>query len=710
MASLIATALPTAASGVPPVVPLSAGAFHSCALTAAGGVQCWGAGGDGALGNGTFDNSNTPVDVTGLTSDVAAISAGWYHTCALTTAGGVMCWGDNSGGQLGNGTFIRSNVPVPVTGLTSGVAAISGGGFHTCAVTTSGGVKCWGANGDGQLGDGTKTNRNTAVDVPALTSGATTIAAGFGHTCAVTTTGGVKCWGANASGQLGHGQLVTLGNVTFPDLTDRSTPVDVPALTTGVAAITAGEGHTCSLAINGNVHCWGDNAYGQVGDGTFDNRIVPVFVAGLTDVAAISSHGIHTCALTMTGGVNCWGIFAGGPPALSSGVAAIAAGYQHSCALLPSGVVTCWGRNDFGQLGNSTMNTFISGFESLSELAAAGGSVTTDREPDGATPGDPIEVTVTTPNAGTVSITESLRLPISAIDLGLLVQITAPAATAQNPLQITFTLDQSALPAGTTASSIVVKRNSVLVRDCPGASSAIPDDPCVSSRRTLGDDVVITILTSGASSWEFEMGAALVIRHIVINDNGGTLTCSSFSFQVNGSSVTPADADCETSVTVEAGTYTVSQPPVAGYTATDSGCSNVVLAAGSTATCTITNDDQPAPSSFTGFFGPVHNAPVVNMVKGGQAVPIKFSLAGDRGLAIFADGYPTSQAITCDTSAPLGNVEETVTAGASTLSYDPSTDQYVYVWKTSTTWAQSCRRLTIRLADGSEHGALFTFK
>jgi len=144
---------------------VSAGYFHTCGLTTSGGVKCWGWNYFGQLGNGTWTNSNVPVDVSGLSSGVSAISAGEYHTCGLLTSGGVKCWGNNYNGQLGNGNNTRSNVPVDVSGLSSGVSAISAGWIHTCALTSSGGVKCWGNNYNGQLGNGNNTSSNIPVDV-----------------------------------------------------------------------------------------------------------------------------------------------------------------------------------------------------------------------------------------------------------------------------------------------------------------------------------------------------------------------------------------------------------------------------------------------------------------------------------------------------------------------------------------------------------------
>ena len=212
------------------------------------------------------------MDVEGLTSGVAAVSAGTQHTCALTTRGGVKCWGNNNFGQLGDGTLLpNQGTPVDVTGLSSGVAAISAGSFHTCALTTAGGVKCWGSNLSGRLGDGTFfQHRLTPVDVVGLTTGVVAVSAGDRHTCALTSTGGVKCWGANHAGQLGSGATDYIS----------SKPGDVTGLSTGVAAISAGRSHTCALTTTGGLKCWGVNSSGQLGDGTTTDRAAPVDVVG----------------------------------------------------------------------------------------------------------------------------------------------------------------------------------------------------------------------------------------------------------------------------------------------------------------------------------------------------------------------------------------------------------------------------------------------
>ena len=181
----------------------------------------------------------------GLASGVAQISAGREHTCAVTNGGAVKCWGLNRDGQLGNGTLMTGSPtfvprPVDVIGLTSGVSIVSAGGDHTCALTTIGGAKCWGQNDAGQLGNGTFTTIDppgipTPVDVSGLTSGVAKISGGSGHTCAVLTSGGAKCWGHNQVGELGNGTFTT----EFPY--GIATPADVLGLTSGVAALWDGE-------------------------------------------------------------------------------------------------------------------------------------------------------------------------------------------------------------------------------------------------------------------------------------------------------------------------------------------------------------------------------------------------------------------------------------------------------------------------------------
>jgi alpha-tubulin suppressor-like RCC1 family protein len=350
---------PAAQAAPPTIAAMAAGFGHTCALTTAGAVLCWGANQSGELGDSGQTDRPIPAAVSRLSSGVTAIAAGQHHSCALTTGGGVLCWGANSVGQLGDGTIGNRSTPVAVIGLSSGVTAIAAGNFHTCALTAGGSVLCWGFNSFGQLGDGTTTIRTTPVPVSDLSSGATAIAAGQFHTCAAMATGGVRCWGDNSASQLGDGTT-----------TQRLTPVAVSGLSSGVTAIALGFYHTCALTAAGGVLCWGDNGNGELGDGTTTPSATPVAVSGLSSgVATIAAGYTDACALTAAGGVLCWGFNFNGqlgdgtttqqtsPVAVSgldSGVTAIAAGGGHTCALTTGGAPQCWGNNAFGQLGDGT--------------------------------------------------------------------------------------------------------------------------------------------------------------------------------------------------------------------------------------------------------------------------------------------------------------------------------------------------------------------
>lgn len=339
-------------------VQVTAGWRHTCAVTSAGGVRCWGANDYGQLGDGTTLRRLSPVDVVGLTRGVVAISAGELHTCALTEDGEMLCWGNNREGQLGNGTTTGRVTPGRVIGLPGKVQAISTGDDFTCAVTEGGAAQCWGLNDAGQLGDGTRTTRLTPVPVSGLAAGVQTVSARRFHTCAVTMDSAVHCWGDNEKGQLGDGSLI-----------DRLRPVAVLGLSGPVTKVSLGFFHTCALISGGGVECWGANLYGQLGNGSTTFREpTPGPVAGLAGgVTALSAGWVHTCAVTATGGVKCWGgneygrlgdgttIDRATPvdvTGLAAGVVDLDAGEAHTCAVTSAGESWCWGDNEFGQLGD----------------------------------------------------------------------------------------------------------------------------------------------------------------------------------------------------------------------------------------------------------------------------------------------------------------------------------------------------------------------
>jgi alpha-tubulin suppressor-like RCC1 family protein len=243
-------------------------------------------------------------------------------------------------------------------------SAIAAGFYHTCAILSGGSVACWGDNAEGELGNGMTTSSLTPVmvvnvDGTAALTGATAIAASFKHTCALMPAGSVACWGDNLFGELGNGTK-----------TNASTPVMVSGVS-GATSIAAGYDHTCVLLAGGSVECWGYNHYGELGDGTTTNSTTPVTVPGLTGVIALAAGQFHTCALLSGGSVACWGYNVYGQlgngattnsstPVMVSGLSAataLTAGMDHACALVSGGSVACWGYDGDGQLGDGTNNT-----------------------------------------------------------------------------------------------------------------------------------------------------------------------------------------------------------------------------------------------------------------------------------------------------------------------------------------------------------------
>ncbi|KHD89759.1 MAG: hypothetical protein OM95_01415 [Bdellovibrio sp. ArHS] len=394
---------------------------YTCGLKN-GAAFCWGYNGYGQLGDDTTTSRSTPTQVLDLTAGVTQIAtAGQYgHTCAVVN-GGLKCWGKNTNGQLGVGNTTDYDTPRNVTGMASGVqkVVVAGRGNYgyTCAIQ-NGGAWCWGYNGYGQIGDGTVTSQLNPAQVIGLTNNVTDIVVSdgqYGATCALQTGGAAKCWGYNNYGQLGDGtttsssspKSIYAANVTavslpssFGDVNftmfikdgiifgsgrndygqlgngwtgSQSTPTEVPlflepnTIASGITKMAAGKNHTCLLR-DGAVKCWGKNTFGQLGDGTSTDRLVPVAVGGLTaDVSALEAGDSFTCAVKL-GAAYCWGSNSAGqlgnnstvastvavtPTGLGSNITAISAGKTHACAI-QGAVGKCWGQNNYGQLGNGT--------------------------------------------------------------------------------------------------------------------------------------------------------------------------------------------------------------------------------------------------------------------------------------------------------------------------------------------------------------------
>src|SRR4051812_40232593 len=353
------------------VTSVSAGAVTGCVRTSAGVAKCWGFNAVGMVGDGTKVDRLQPTTVKGLKAGVQDVQAVWDHTCAVTNGGGAKCWGHNGDGELGDGSLIKRVTPVQVSGLTSGVQQVTLGFDSGCALKTTGTVSCWGYNGNGQLGSGNRQSQRNPADTGL--SGITQISAGWDHTCGVTNGGGLKCWGQGKHGEIGDGAK-----------SDRLSPVDVTGLGGAVDQVSAGFDHTCALMSTGTVKCWGNNTTGELGDGTNTDSTHPVTVSGLSGVASISAGYNDTCAVTNSGAAMCWGANESGelgdgttqnrntPVTVyrsGSGVAQISAGgYQKkgmTCLVTTAGAVKCFGSNKGvhnlapidstgGQLGDGT--------------------------------------------------------------------------------------------------------------------------------------------------------------------------------------------------------------------------------------------------------------------------------------------------------------------------------------------------------------------
>lgn len=314
--------------------------------------------------DGSTPDGGTGAPDSGTDPDkIVTISVGFSHLCRIHGDGGVTCMGGNESGQLGNNSRMASQTPVAVRGLAGRATAVTAGFAATCAVVSGGTAQCWGRNLDGQLGNGTTQDSLTAVTVEGL-SGVTAIALGRDHACAIVAAGAVRCWGYNGSGALGNGALNTPINAL--------TPVPVLGLT-GAVAISAGPGFACALLGDGTVRCWGDNFYGELGNGTRLAAPTPVQVIGIAGAIALSSaHGSngaapHICALLADHTARCWGYNGSGglgddsttdapvPVAVAgvSDIVEIATGsLNFTCVRLRGGTLECWGENGFHQLGN----------------------------------------------------------------------------------------------------------------------------------------------------------------------------------------------------------------------------------------------------------------------------------------------------------------------------------------------------------------------
>ncbi|HUG28078.1 MAG TPA: hypothetical protein VMK53_07240 [Gemmatimonadales bacterium] len=355
---------------------VSMGSRHTCAVSADNVLYCWGFNGDGQLGLGESAQGSGPVYALPQPSSVTGaltfkeVSSGAFHTCAWTLSFNPYCWGKNVDGRVGDGGNDQVDAPEAVAGVHD-FKQISAGATHSCGVSLADRLFCWGYGLDGQLGVGSPAPESESEPTIEILGGIENrwrqVSSGGLHTCGITNSGATYCWGVNLAGQLGDGTGV-----------DQR---DTPALVAGgnvFVRVASGGDHTCALEANGTAWCWGDNIYGQLGNGGGAGSNVPVAVGGGLSFESIEAGLQHTCGVVGTptlpgaqpagGAVFCWGRNSAGqigdgsqthratPTAVAGGLAfrQVSAGDLGSCGITLNSLAYCWGDNQYGQLGDGT--------------------------------------------------------------------------------------------------------------------------------------------------------------------------------------------------------------------------------------------------------------------------------------------------------------------------------------------------------------------
>lgn len=349
-----ASATPSPSPSPTPIVfnQIRTGGNDTCGIATSGRLTCWGLNDAGELGNGTTSDESLPTNIDSGTTYIAVATGsdgGYSHTCGITTSGALKCWGDNLFGELGNGTTTNEESPVVIdSGTTYAAIAVGGNGSeaHTCGITTGGVLKCWGSDTQGELGDGGSSEQNSPIVIHSGTS-YTAVSAGNTHTCAITSAGALQCWGQNQYGQLGSGNPVVDSGVSYQSIS---------------ASYTA----TCGITTGGVLKCWGT---GDLGNNTYSApQSSPIVIDSGTSYHSVSVGPAAICGITTSNALKCWGVNSWGevgngtesaqetPAFIDSGVNYnnVSVGGAQSCGVTTSGVGKCWGANGSGQLGNGT--------------------------------------------------------------------------------------------------------------------------------------------------------------------------------------------------------------------------------------------------------------------------------------------------------------------------------------------------------------------
>ena len=660
---------PARIAGVPTgTVEVSSGKYHALALAGDGQVYAWGENSLNQVGPGA-SLFTTPQHVD-IPVPVARVQAGWRSSFALDTTGTVWAWGRNRGGQLGDGTTTQRATPVPVD-LPDPVTDLDSGAFSTIAVDSTGQVWTWGGNSSGELGTGDEEEQLTPYSVP-LPDQIVDVAAGEEHAAALAADGTVWTTGWNHEGQL--------GGLPPQEPNRRPTFEPVPGLPDNLTAIAAGDAQTVALTDDGTVWEWGRVLPDRTGTGT------PAPVDGLPPMSQVAAGGNVRIGLSTTGGVWVWGDNVEGD--LATGDTAAVAEPRRLTGF--AGATSVQVSKDHQ---NNTVFVLAGPTRTTTAHAAGGDTVSTGAAVSAQ---DPVQLSVSTPINGDITITEDATVTLPGLSLlGVPFDVTAPNASAADPLVLTFTLHSSAIPAGTALADIRPVRNGAIVADCAASAgaSATPD-PCVAARsKDPFGNVHLTVRTSHASTWALVKyqgppplpplvsiggisdGAVLTLNQRVPL----TVTCTDRGIAVTSCQVRDR-AD-----TSAVGVHTV-----------------VARAVDETGIETTTSLTYQVQYAFSGYDDRVVPAPSVNVGKAGRTYPLGWTLYD-------ADRTPQASPAAVKSirarSVPCGQFDlttgdalDTTAAGSSGLRVQAD-GSFAYNWKTPT--AAGCYRVEVNLADGT---------
>ena len=549
---------PVQVPGLTSITAIASSGDHSLALRDDGTIWGFGENGYGDLGIGNTLESVSPVQVSG--SNYVAVSVGVSHSLAIQSNGTVWGWGYNNYGAVGDGTTTERNSPVQVAGLSGTCVQVSAGNSLSLALENNGTVWAWGENTSGQVGDGTTTQRNSPVQVSGLSGTIIEVAAGEYHGLALRNDGTVWAWGSNTYGQLGIGTSGTAPQKSPVEVTGTSgTPLS------GVVAIAAGAYHSLALRSDGSVWAWGMNSDGQIGDGTTTQRNNPVEITTLSGIVAISAGDYQGFALTGNGNVTGWGLNSSGQvgdgtttqrnsPVLVNGLGGIvdiAAGVQHSLALKQDGTVESWGDNSFGELGignNRSLMVAIPGLNLLAGVPTPSVTITSPTNNATAILNQPQTLTVSaTENGGTVANVEFYVDNVALAESG-----TTPFGLTWTPGtwgNFTFT----AIATDTAGNSSLLSGPVTLQVPYDSTGSGLPDwweleyygnlNVNPNALATCGNGLTnLQCYQQGVSPTDFYNGIAPTITVLGgENQNGAvnTVLSQAFSIQVTGTNGGP---------------------------------------------------------------------------------------------------------------------------------------------------------------------------